>query len=407
METKEKGIEDQLKKIDKGTLSKSKRPVFSSPGKKDDEGEIDLLALFKEVWSNRKIIYVTTLAFFILGTFVAIMTPKEYESSIVLMPQSNSGRANTSNILKQFGGLAGIDFGSASTATIGVSLYPDITKSTPFLLHIINQEVHVSGLDTTVTVYNYFNNIKEKPTLDYIKPYTIGLPKLIITFPGRMYESFTSKPKKLPVVVDSAAAVRDDTVSDVLVLTGGQLAVMNEVRNRVETIIEPNGTVKIKAKMPDPQMAAEVTENTVDFLTKYVIDYTTEKSQRNLEFLEKQYDKAKQKYFATQKSLARFRDRNSNIVTASAQTELERLQNENNLAYGVYQGLAQQLEQARITVQEETPVFKVLEPIQVPLTKSEPKIESIILAFIAMGIIGSLGFLAVRVIYSNLKEKLN
>jgi hypothetical protein len=40
--------------------------------------------------------------------------------------------------------------------------------------------------------------------------------------------------------------------------------------------------------------------------------------------------------------------RNRNVVTSLAQAESQRLQNEYNLAFEVYKGLATQLEQAKI-----------------------------------------------------------
>lgn len=48
--------------------------------------------------------------------------------------------------------------------------------------------------------------------------------------------------------------------------------------------------------------------------------------------------------------------------------EQERLQNDMSLAYQVYSQVASQLQVARAKVQEEKPVFAVVEPAVVPLT---------------------------------------
>ena len=50
-------------------------------------------------------------------------------------------------------------------------------------------------------------------------------------------------------------------------------------------------------------------------------------------------------------------------------------------------GLATQLEQAKIKVKEETPVFTVLEPVKVPVNKSRPKKLFVVLGSLFIGVI--------------------
>jgi len=80
----------------------------------------------------------------------------------------------------------------------------------------------------------------------------------------------------------------------------------------------------------------------------------------------------KKNYQAAQQQLASFRDRNKNMSTAVAKTEEERLTGEYTLVTGVYSELAKKLEQAKITVKEETPVFTIIKPVSVPIEKSRP-----------------------------------
>jgi LPS O-antigen subunit length determinant protein (WzzB/FepE family) len=55
--------------------------------------------------------------------------------------------------------------------------------------------------------------------------------------------------------------------------------------------------------------------------------------------------------------------------------------------------LSRQYEQARLKVQERTPVFKVLEPAQVPLKRVSPKRTMIVLLFTGAGLVLGLGYL--------------
>lgn len=50
------------------------------------EDEIDLLALAKTVWINRKKVLTFTLGFMLVGLVVALLSPKEYTASSAFIP---------------------------------------------------------------------------------------------------------------------------------------------------------------------------------------------------------------------------------------------------------------------------------------------------------------------------------
>jgi len=377
------------------------------------DGEIDLFDLISQIWGKRNIVIISAIIFLLFGIFVAMVSTEEYTSEVVLMPQSGSSSGGASGLLRQFGGLAGISLGGSSSGSIGVNLYPDIAQSTPFFLNIASQSVFVSNMDTTVAIKHYVTELIDPPITDHIKRYTIGLPKLLISLPIQIIESFKEKPQladppKLTIPEDTLTQqeVATKDVQGVIKLDGSELGAIGKLRQRIETSIEENGMLRVSATMPDPYAAAQITELSVKFLTEYLIDYKTDKAKSNLLFLENQYEQAQNKYFRVQQKLAQFRDRNSNIVSARAQTQRERLEDENQLTFQVYQGLAQQLEQARITVQEETPVFKVLEPIQVPINTSAPNRELTIFIFTFLGIFVGFAIAVLSIIYKYIEPKL-
>ena len=80
-------------------------------------------------------------------------------------------------------------------------------------------------------------------------------------------------------------------------------------------------------------------------------------------------------------SYAKYTDANKNVVLNSTKAEAQRLQQEMNLAYQVYSQVATQLEGARIKVQQDKPVFAVLEPVTVPYKKSAPSKAKILIVF--------------------------
>jgi len=399
VETKEAN-KTQSGEVQENTAKSGDEQVSSNHAHNVTEDEIDLAELIQKVWAGRKVIFIAIGIGLALGVFIAAISPEEFESSTTLLPESSGSSRNNqgSGLLKQFGGF--FDMGSSGgTASLGTNMYPNIMQSTPFYLHIMNQELYFASLDSTVTVLQYFSQIKEKPLIEYVKRYTIGLPSILLSLPEKWFIKKTPLPNAtIPVSVKDTAEV-----DALLKLSSKQNATISELKQRIITNIEKDGTVRFTTNMPDPYAAAQLTELSVNYLTQYVTEYRTEKVQQDLKFTEEQHAEAKKRFILAQERLAAFRDRNTNIATARAQTELERLQTEYNLAANVYQGLAQQLEQAKIKVQEETPVFMVLEPVQIPLAESEPDRKLIILAFIFLGIVVGFGIIFGKIFLDYIK----
>ena len=130
---------------------------------------------------------------------------------------------------------------------------------------------------------------------------------------------------------------------------------------------EESGIVSVSVTLPDNVAAAAVTEYTITELTEYLTEYRTEKVLRDLTFVEEQLATAEDRFEEAQLTLAEFRDSNQGMLSAKAQTEEQRLNSEYQIAFNLYNGLTQQYEEAKLKVLEETPVFKTLEAVQVPL----------------------------------------
>jgi len=75
------------------------------------------------------------------------------------------------------------------------------------------------------------------------------------------------------------------------------------------------------------------------------------------------------------------------VATAVARTEQERLTAEYTLVFGIYSELAKKLEQAKIEIKEETPVFTIIKPVSVPTEKSKPNRPYILGVFVFIGLV--------------------
>ena len=124
----------------------------------------------------------------------------------------------------------------------------------------------------------------------------------------------------------------------------------------------------------------------VNKLQQYITDYRTRKAQENCQYLEILYKERQQEYYDAQQRYANYVDANSNVVFQSTLAERERLQNDLTLAYQVYSQVAQQLQVARAKVQEEKPIFAVVEPAVIPLYPSGPSRKMTIISIIFLTI---------------------
>jgi uncharacterized protein involved in exopolysaccharide biosynthesis len=121
-------------------------------------------------------------------------------------------------------------------------------------------------------------------------------------------------------------------------------------------------------------------------LINYITLYKTNKIQTNLIYLEKRYAESEIKYKIAQQNLASFKDRNLGLIFQSNQAAEQTLNNELNVAFNIFNQFSIQLEQARVDLKKETPMFTILEPISIQNTPSEPTLTTLLIKYFLGGI---------------------
>lgn len=361
-------------------------PVEEWDDRQGSEDEIDLVELAKHIWDRRMFIAKVTGVFVVIGLLIALLMPKEYQTSATLLPEAQSSSSMAGSLLQQYGGLLGMSGGLAleEEGTIPPQLYPQIVQSLPFQIELLNKEVTFAEPDTTTTVYNFFDEIYTPSVFSYAMEYTIGLPGKII---GLFKEEAPEQPLPKGFETDSIISVTKD-----------QMAIIENMRERVSVSLdEESGVLTLTAEMPDPKAAAQVGQMSIELLKEYVTGYRTEKAMQDLEFAQEQLEQAEERFREVQARLAEFRDSNLNLVTAKAQTQEQRLESEYDLAFSIYTGIAQRVEQAKMAVQEQTPVVSVLQPVKVPL-KDVVSGFTILFVTAILGLLVSLGYTSIRFI---------
>jgi capsule polysaccharide export protein KpsE/RkpR len=289
-------------------------------------------------------------------------------------------------------GIAGINVGTSPFESFSPQIYPEIVKSIPFQLKLIHAPVYFQKIDSTISSYVYFNEIQKPSLVALFKKYTIGLPGLI-------KGSFSIEKE-----------VKNQNSFGVNLFTKKEWSLLQNYKERLNVIVDANsGIISVSTKMPDPFAAAMITDLLVKQLAEEVTRYKIEKVKINLDFVKERYDETEQRYQQKQQELALFADKNKNINSSIAKIEIQRLQYEVNIAFEVFKGLARQLEQARIKVKEEMPVFTVLEPTRVPEDTGRSRKSIIVIVFIFLGFISGVYMVLIKAVMlsGDLPKKLN
>lgn len=345
--------------------------------------EIDLIQLFKTIWAGRKIIYLSVALFFILGIIVAIISPVKYKASATLLPSSEKKSGGLGG-LSSLAGLAGINLAGLTDASgIDPALYPQIVESTPFKRELIRQKFDFEGFVEPLSYLEVVSKKEPESFFSLLLKYTIKLPFTI-------KDALSSKPITNKVGEKKYAVAVEE-------LTNEEQQALEKVSKIVKIAVDSKGgLVTVDVELGQATLTAEVTAKVVEMLQCYVIDYKTKQVSDKLVFVEKSYQEKRFNFEMAQKAFFNYRDQNRNIVSERVNIDYQRLSDAYDLSSSVYKGVAQQYEQVKLQVKEETPVFSVIEPVLVPMEKSSPKYLLIILISIFLGIFfGMLGVVVV------------
>lgn len=333
----------------------------------DDELQIDWMGILRQLLAIRKTLYKAAGVGLIVGILIALGTPKQYTVSVTLSPEMGSGKSGglASMAASFLGGSVGADSPDALNATLA----PDIVASTPFLLELFNARVvsQDKKIDTTFTAY------LDEQKSSWIG-YALAVPGMAIS---GIKSLFTDEEKKEIITVQAGAIELNEKDAAKLGILRQAITVEADKKTGITTL-----TVTLQ----DPKVTATMADTVVSKLQQYITTYRTSKAKEDCQYLETLCKERQQEYYTAQQRYARYVDANSNVVFQSTIAERERLQNDMNLAYQVYSQVAQQLQVARAKVQEEKPVFAVVEPAVVPLYPSGISRKVIVVGFIFLAV---------------------
>lgn len=239
--------------------------------------------------------------------------------------------------------------------------------------------MNVSSLDKgdVITLSSYLDE-QSVPWWNYV----IGFPGMLISVVKSLFEE------------DSEEDVIQTKEQGTIELTKEENQKISALRNTITALIDKKTAItNVSVTLQDPKIAAILADSVVHKLQECIIGYRTSKAKEDCVYLERLFQERQQEYYVTQKRYADYVDTHDNLVLQSVRAEQERLQNDMGLAYQVYSQVANQLQVARAKVQEEKPVFAVVEPAVVPLRPSGAGMKIYMLLFMFLAVLVTTGWI--------------
>lgn len=343
------------------------------------EQEIDLLELVQKLWAERRLIFKWCIIGAIIGLIIGFSIPKEYTTTVKLAPETQGTQPNLGG-LGSLASIAGINLGGmSSTDAVSPELYPDIVGSIPFMTSLFRVDVTSADGQAHWTLAEYVSEELRSPWWSAV----FGAPFKALGWLRGLFSPTDDLGESIGANVDPFR------------LTKKESEVVKALQKRIIVSVDKKTqVVSLNVTMQDPLVSAMLTDTVMTHLQNYVTEYRTNKARHDLKFTQQLFDEAQQNYFAAQQRYAQYVDQNQGIVRRSFMTEQERLENEMDLAFNLYNQTAQQLQLAKAKVQESTPVYAVVQPATVPLKASKPsKIATLIGCILLAGAIVSIGVL--------------
>jgi len=350
----------------------------------EDEQEIDILDITAKLWKARRKLLIWGSIGAIIGIVIAFSLPKEYSTTIKIAAESTESSMPSS--LTSLAAMIGINIEESASDAVDPSLYPEVLHSVPFVVGLFDVKIHDQGSNTVYTIQNYLKTHNSKPwwTPVFALPY-----KVLALFK-------TPKPAK-----------PGKGYVDAFNLTKAESGIYATIVSRIKANYDINSGVNtITVTMQDPVVSAMLADSVTAHLKDFITNYRTSKARQDLEYAKQLNEEARSAYYEAQQKYADYLDRNHGLSLHSAQVTRDRLQNEADLAFSLFNQTSQQLQLAKAKVMERTPVFVVLQPATVPLAPSKPNKGFIIFVCIFL----SVSIVSAIVLYSHkldeLKQKL-
>jgi len=327
----------------------------------NNSDEIDLIELLKTAWNGRKQIITISFVFVLVGVAAALLSPVVYSSSTTFI--NSQTESSSSSGLSGVASLVGINLGGLNSGSeIPATMYPQIGESIEFKRALLDSYIDEKQQIKLEDFLADFNAVEKTVTEN-------NNPLFISKYEDELF----------------------NVINDVISISVNQ----------------KDGFVTISANMPESEYAANTCINARDILQKTVINSRIKSAKQKLDYSEQQLASKRIEFEEIQNKLAYFNDSNLNLVTSSVINEREKLEAEFQIINAVMIELSKQVEQRKLQVSEDTPVFSIVNEASMPVKRSSPKRAQMVLIFGFIGLIASISYTLAKSPVAQILKEIN
>ncbi len=316
------------------------------------------------------------LMFIILAFIIAKLLKKEPEVKFIAPLTFTINQVKTSNTKNSNSDVARLvtDFGFGggnATANVNSNRLIELSKSNVVLTEVLFRKYEING-DLNYLA-NHFRNIH--------------YPN--VTNPN-YFEDFVS--------LDS--------------LSRGQNAVLNGVigqikKNCIFFTISPSGIFKLRTKSKNEEFSKMLSEGFYEALSELYIEGATAKAKASFDFTEKRKKESENKLYSAESTLASYLDSHQSRVKRKAYLQEIKYEREVSIANSSYSAALSSYERAKINLENQRPIFQMIDPPRYPLPREVTSSGSIQM-FAIVGAIAFFLFITITLyLYKNYGYLLN
>ncbi len=313
--------------------------------------EIDLIQISKTIWKSKRFVILFSSFFVFIGIITALISPIVYTSSSTFILSSSND--NQTSSIGGVASLVGINLGvSGNDNRIPATMYPTVVESVEFKRQLLNEYIDE---DKSIKLNSFLIDYYDLNNEDFIT---------------NNNEFFVSKGENDLF----------DILNDIILIS----------------VNAKDRFISISANMPTSEYALSTCISARNILQTIVINTKIKSAKENLNFTQEQLNLKKIEFDEIQNKIAYFEDSNLNIINSKYKNELNKLKAEFQIINSVYTELSKQLEQSKLQVNQDTPVFSIVKEASMPVLRSSPKRTQMVLIFGVIGLLISIVYVIFR-----------
>lgn len=334
---------------------------YTTTGDNQPQNVIDIREIFTTLWQNRKVFYWVLPITFIVSAALILCVPRYYTCKVILAPEmQNTGGSSLQSLASSFG----FDINSMTgTDALYPMIYPDIVSSPDFLVTLFDKQVSTADGEFSDTYYNYIQTKLKAPFWKRWK--------------AKLFSMITPKSKE--VVFNHAR----NSGFNIFCMSKKQWEAILYMQDNIKCNVDKKtDVITLNTTTQDPLVCAMVADSVCTALQAFITEYRTAKCRTDLAYYENVMEDAYREYQEASEKYIRYADSHSGIQLEQYRIKARNLESEMQLKQSAYTSIQKQYLATQARLQENTPVYTVIQSASIPLKPAGPGRVSFVLVML-------------------------